>query len=60
MSLRLMWALRSYTFALLALIAVGLIAFALWKLGRSKPAPAEAGPLPERRTASDGRQDGSY
>jgi hypothetical protein len=35
-SLCLMWALRSYTFALLALIAVGLIVFALWKLSRAK------------------------
>lgn len=32
-----LWAMREYTFALLALIAVGLIAFALWRLNRSKP-----------------------
>jgi hypothetical protein len=43
----LLWALRSYTFALLALIAVGLIAFALWKLARAKPAAAAAPPSQE-------------
>ncbi|MBT2594475.1 hypothetical protein [Arthrobacter sp. ISL-72] len=60
-ALCLMWALRSYTFALLALIAVGLIAFALWKLARAKPAaPDGGGPLPERQPAPDGRQDHLY
>jgi hypothetical protein len=55
-----MWALRSYTFALLALIAVGLIVFALWKLSRAKPvAPADAAPLPEPQPTPDGRQDRS-
>ena len=29
-----LWAMRQYTFALLALIAVGLIAFAVWRLNR--------------------------
>lgn len=33
-----MWAIRQYTYVLLALIAVGLIALALRKLSRSKPA----------------------
>lgn len=33
-----MWAMRQYTFALLALIGVALIAFALWRLNRTKPA----------------------
>lgn len=32
-----LWAMREYTFALLALIAVVLIAFAVWRLNRSKP-----------------------
>ncbi|WP_255768050.1 hypothetical protein [Pseudarthrobacter sulfonivorans] len=46
-----LWAMRHYTFLLLALIAVGLIAFALWRLnrgpaGQSGPAPGEA-PGPE-------------
>ena len=60
-ALCLMWALRSYTFALLALIAVGLIAFALWKLARAKPgAVDEGGPRPERQPAPDGRQDHTY
>lgn len=33
-----LWAMRQYTFALLALIAVGLIAFALWRLNRGTTA----------------------
>ena len=33
-----MWAMRQYTYVLLALIAAGLIALALWRLSRSKPA----------------------
>ncbi|WP_235423564.1 hypothetical protein [Pseudarthrobacter chlorophenolicus] len=37
-----LWAMRGYTFVLLALIAVGLIAFAVWRLNRSTGAePAE-------------------
>ena len=60
-ALCLMWALRSYTFALLALIAVGLIAFALWKLARAKPeAPAGEGPQSEAQPAPGGHQDRSY
>jgi hypothetical protein len=59
-ALCLMWALRSYTFALLALIAVGLIAFALWKLARAKPeTPAGGGPQPESQPTPDG-QDRPY
>ena len=57
-SLCLMWALRSYTFALLALIAVGLIAFALWKLARAKPEePADGSPLQKGQPAREGRQE---
>lgn len=37
-ALCIMWAMRQYTYALLALIAAGLIALALWKLSRGKPA----------------------
>ncbi|WP_457963144.1 hypothetical protein M1E17_17000 [Arthrobacter sp. D1-29] len=33
-----LWAMRHYTFALLALIAVGLIAFAVWRLNRGSVA----------------------
>lgn len=40
-ALCIMWAMRQYTYVLLALIAVGLIALALWKLSRSKPAGTE-------------------
>lgn len=55
-ALCLTWALRSYTFALLALIAVGLIAFALWKLARAKPeAPADGGPQSEAQPTPEGR-----
>ena len=37
-ALCIMWAMRQYTYVLLALIAVGLIALALWRLSRGKPA----------------------
>lgn len=40
-TLCIMWAMRQYTYVLLALIAVGLIALALWRLTRSKPAGTE-------------------
>ncbi|MBT2521344.1 hypothetical protein J7E80_10195 [Arthrobacter sp. ISL-28] len=40
-ALCIMWAMRQYTYVLLALIAAGLIALALWKLSRSKPAGSE-------------------
>lgn len=40
-TLCLMWAMRQYTFALLALIAVALIIFAVWRLNRTKPASAD-------------------
>ncbi|MCU1517803.1 MAG: hypothetical protein JWQ75_2524 [Pseudarthrobacter sp.] len=33
-----LWAMRQYTFALLALVAVGLIAFAVWRLNRTTAA----------------------
>ena len=42
-----MWAMRQYTFALLALIAAALIALALWRLNRSKPVADEPAPQPE-------------
>lgn len=35
-----LWAMRHYTFLLLALIAVGLIAFAVWRLNRGTPGGA--------------------
>ncbi|MFI2565985.1 hypothetical protein [Paenarthrobacter sp. NPDC018779] len=41
-----MWALRSYAFALLALVAVALIVLAVWRLNR--------GPRPSDPAASDG------
>lgn len=37
-----LWAMRGYTFALLALVAVGLIAFAVWRLNRG-PGTESAG-----------------
>jgi hypothetical protein len=40
-----LWAMRHYTFLLLAVIAVGLIAFAVWRLNRGTAAGAtDAGP----------------
>ncbi len=44
-----MWAMRHYTFALLALLAVALIAIALWRLNRTKP--VAAGPAPHHEPA---------
>jgi hypothetical protein len=45
-----LWAMRQYTFALLALIAVGLIGFAVWRLNRGtaagEPAVQPSGPPP--------------
>ncbi|MFM9429258.1 hypothetical protein ACFDR8_000124 [Arthrobacter sp. MP_2.3] len=46
-ALCILWALRQYTFALLALVAVALIGIAVWRLNRSKPAVAEPAPQPE-------------
>ena len=46
-TLCIMWAMRQYTFALLALIAAALIAVAVWRLNRNKPAAAE--PAVERQ-----------
>ncbi|TSE14893.1 hypothetical protein B1A87_002130 [Arthrobacter sp. KBS0703] len=40
-TLCIMWAMRQYTYVLLALIAVGLIALAIWRLSRSRPAGTE-------------------
>lgn len=42
-----MWAMRQYTFALLALIAAALIALAVWRLNRSKPAAGQPAPYRE-------------
>ncbi|MCU1434257.1 MAG: hypothetical protein JWR71_982 [Pseudarthrobacter sp.] len=39
-----LWAMRNYTFVLLALVAVGLIVFAVWRLNRTSAAAPEAGP----------------
>ena len=46
-ALCILWALRQYTFALLALIAAALIVLAVWRLNRSKPAAAEPAPIRE-------------
>ena len=47
-TLCLMWAMRQYTFALLALIGVALIIFAVWRLNRTKTPDSDAAhpPLP--------------
>lgn len=41
-----LWAMRQYTFVLLALIAVGLIAFAVWRLNRTASESPGGGPHP--------------
>lgn len=41
-TLCLMWAMRQYTYALLALIAAALIVVAVWRLSRKRPETAEA------------------
>ena len=51
-TLCLMWAMRQYTFALLALMAVALIIFAVWRLNRTKPAAADPSGTPEAPGAS--------
>jgi hypothetical protein len=38
-----LWAMREYAFALLAIVAVGLIAFAVWRLNRSAGTEADGG-----------------
>ena len=48
-ALCIMWAMRQYTFALLALIAAALIVLAVWRLNRSKPVADE--PAPHREPA---------
>lgn len=48
-ALCIMWAMRQYTFALLALIAAALIVLAVWRLNRSKPVADE--PVPHREPA---------
>ena len=46
-ALCIMWAMRQYTFALLALIAAALIALAVWRLNRSRPCGDEPAPWRE-------------
>ncbi|MDQ0800338.1 hypothetical protein [Arthrobacter sp. SLBN-112] len=41
-----LWAMRQYTFALLAIVAVGLIAFAVWRLNRAAAGADKAGDAP--------------
>jgi hypothetical protein len=42
-----LWAMRNYTFLLLAVIAAGLIAFAVWRLNRGPVSGQAAGPAAE-------------
>ncbi|MDN4643598.1 hypothetical protein [Arthrobacter sp. PsM3] len=51
-ALCILWAMRQYTFVLLALIALALIAIAVWRLNRSKPAAPE--PAAHREPADHG------
>jgi hypothetical protein len=48
-ALCIMWAMRQYTFALLALIAAALIVLAVWRLNRTRPVAVE--PAPHREPA---------
>ncbi|WP_285248637.1 hypothetical protein [Pseudarthrobacter sp. efr-133-R2A-89] len=41
-----LWAMRQYTFALLAVVATGLIAFAVWRLNRGTAGQDKAGNAP--------------
>ncbi|VXC71367.1 conserved membrane hypothetical protein [Arthrobacter sp. 9V] len=43
-ALSIMWALRSYAFAMLALVALGLIVLAVWRLNRKPPSDGGPGP----------------
>ncbi|MDR6684903.1 hypothetical protein J2Y41_000450 [Arthrobacter sp. 1088] len=47
-----MWALRSYAFAMLALVALALIVLAVWRLNRKPPATDGNNPTPEPSPAS--------
>ena len=54
-----LWFLRGYTFVLLLLLAAGLIALALWRLGRMNKNAADAGeprpsPMPEATAPDSG------
>ena len=46
-ALCIMWAMRQYTVALLALVAAALIALAVWRLNRSTPVADEPAPCRE-------------
>jgi len=46
------WALRSYAFAMLALVALALIVLAVWRLNRKPPATDGNNPTPEPSPAS--------
>ncbi len=52
-----LWAMRGYTFVLLALIAVGLIAFAVWRLNRSAGPEAAEAALPPAPPANPAQSD---
>jgi hypothetical protein len=55
-----LWAIRQYTFALLALIAVGLIVFAVWRLNRGTATEApDAHPTPDGPGPDGSWPDGS-
>ena len=48
-----LWAMRQYTFALLALIAVGLIGFAVWRLNRATAVEKPAAQSPSGQPSPD-------
>ena len=53
-ALCILWAMRRYTFALLALIAAALISIAVWRLNRSKPPAAAPERAPQCEPADHG------
>lgn len=52
-----LWAMRQYTFVLLALIAAGLIAFAVWRLNRTSSGSPGGGPNPGLGTGPSAAPD---
>ncbi|MCP1414981.1 hypothetical protein [Paenarthrobacter sp. A20] len=56
-ALSVMWALRSYAFAMLALVALALIILAVWRLNRKPELPGSV-PAPESDVSPDSSRDG--
>ncbi|MGF6833214.1 hypothetical protein QF015_001383 [Paenarthrobacter sp. TE4293] len=57
-ALSVMWALRSYAFAMLALVALALIVLAVWRLNRKPPAGPTSGGVPSETVPWGRDRDG--